>query len=933
MTRENQHALRGIIFVMSLTLTGTVWAANRNAEYAADTKTRERFLAERRAILAEVGQDRPNLIRLRKLLDAHYTNYPGAALKQVERWYWAVYERSYKNLTGAVGFNSALQAAELRKRNARYAKRGVEDRGEWTEIGPFLSNTMAGRVDVIKIDPNDDDTIWIGTPTGGPWKSTDGGDTWEPMGHTSLPTLGVSEIQIHPDDSDLVFLCTGDKNHQSYIKSNGVYKSTDGGTNWIPTGLTFDQSEVAYCRDMKMKPGEPDTMIAATSKGLYRTTDAGENWDKVLDGSMDDFVFKPDDPQVAYTCTHVYRPPNDQETTDVYKTTDSGVTWNKLSVSTTGRTQIAVTPAEPNSVWVASAYGGIKKSTNGGDSFSNLGGWPGGDYQCWYDMTLAVSQTNPSHVHAGAVQLYRSTNGGQSFSGNQGGCHVDIHEMMFVDDVLYMGCDGHASIYRNGSWNLLTKNINIRQFFRFSNSQRDGTRISAGAQDNGSGVIDNGTWDDRVGADGMETIISHANDSVIYYTMQNGSFTKSSGSITQPGAGRWITPYVMHPTDADTLWVANDRIVKTTNGMGSWQTLFDFPGDGSSCGGSAQIVRNCGNAIAVATSNPDYLYAAMEGRVWRTKNGGSSWDEVSAGLPGEYVTYIHVNPNDESLVGLSVSGYADGNKVFLSDDAGDSWTNISGSLPNLPANTLYFDDRDSQGIYVGMDAGVYYRDNTIDDWVPFFKNLPNAMILELEIFYGEPAKLRAATYGRGFWETDLFTSAVIAEFSHEGDPTVEFTNESQCIHCAIAANEWDFGDGQTSDETDPSHTYQEAGTYTVTLTVESDDNTTDTVSHDVTVESGGDSDSDSDSDGDTDGDTDSDGDGDTDSDNDADSDADGDADGDGDGDGDGDSDIDGDADTDDDDDNDASDDDGSCGCRALGRQFKVGLLDLVRQLF
>ncbi len=149
MRKPNQTIGRGFIFIVVLTLTGTLWAANRNAEYEANPKTQKQFLAERGAILAEVGRDRPNLIRLRDLLDAHYKNFPGAALKQVERSYWNAYQRSYTKLTAAIGYDSALKAAELRKRNARYEKRGVKDRSDWTEIGPYLSGTKQGRVDVI----------------------------------------------------------------------------------------------------------------------------------------------------------------------------------------------------------------------------------------------------------------------------------------------------------------------------------------------------------------------------------------------------------------------------------------------------------------------------------------------------------------------------------------------------------------------------------------------------------------------------------------------------------------------------------------------------------------------------------------------------------------------------------------------------------------
>jgi len=161
-------------------------------------------------------------------------------------------------------------------------------------------------------------------------------------------------------------------------------------------------------------------------------------------------------------------------------------------------------------------------------------------------------------------------------------------------------------------------------------------------------------------------------------------------------------------------------------------------------------------SLAVSKSNPNYIYAASSfNSVYVTSNGGSSWTQRSTGLPFLSINYIAIDGSDPKTAWIVFSGYTAGEKVYKTTDAGQNWTNVSGSLPNIPVNCVETHDGSSkQGVYIGTDIGVYYRDNTMSDWISYNQGLPPVIVNELEIHYPSQ-KIRAATYGRGMWESPL----------------------------------------------------------------------------------------------------------------------------------------------------------------------------------
>jgi hypothetical protein len=197
----------------------------------------------------------------------------------------------------------------------------------------------------------------------------------------------------------------------------------------------------------------------------------------------------------------------------------------------------------------------------------------------------------------------------------------------------------------------------------------------------------------------------------------------------------------MSPTVPSTLYAGFDNIWKTTNSAASWTKISTFA--------SGKI-----NTISISESSPTTIYCAKGSTVYKTTNDGSSWSTISAGLPALSVTYIDVSNTDPDKVWVTFSGYTDGEKVYKSTNGGTTWTNYSGTLPNIPVNCVVFRNSSSDGVYIGTDVGVYYRNSTHADWLAFSTGLPNVGVRELEIHYGVQ-KLRAGTFGRGLWESQL----------------------------------------------------------------------------------------------------------------------------------------------------------------------------------
>jgi PKD repeat protein len=325
----------------------------------------------------------------------------------------------------------------------------------------------------------------------------------------------------------------------------------------------------------------------------------------------------------------------------------------------------------------------------------------------------------------------------------------------------------------------------------------------------------------------MEAFIDRTNDNIIYVSYVYGEYLKSTNGGTSfaaittgipfgSGTQNWLCAWHQDPVAANTLYAGGRAaLYRSTNGGTSWTALGTPIGTGNV------------TDFVVCPSNNTIIYAIKRGTnaVSKSTNSGTNWTAISTGLPTSVsptsITVSNTNPN---LVFVTYSGYGATNKVYKSTNGGSSWTNISTGLPNIPVNTIvYHNNSTNKGIYIGTDVGVYYMDD-ITPWISFNIGLPNVAIRDLEIFY-PTGRLRAATYGRGTWDSDLYSSVPsppIANYSAdkivicEGQ-SVTFTNASLNLPTSYF---WSFQGGtpSTSTATNPTITYNTAGTYSVTLT-------------------------------------------------------------------------------------------------------------------
>jgi len=768
------------------------------------------------------------------------TSEKGKGWKPFKRWEWFTEQRVYPSGDRSI-INTAMGQYFDQVKNSPESPNG-----NWAFLGPTNVPTNgggAGRSNFIRFDPNNSNTVFTGSPGGGLWKSTNSGSSWTNWNTDNLPVIGCSDIAIDPTNSNVMYLATGDGD-ASDTYSIGVLKSTDGGINWNTTGLNWTVTQGRVIRKLIINPSSTSTIIAATSNGIYRTTNGGTSWTQVQTGSFYDLEFKPGTPNTVYATTDQF-----------YKSTDGGATWTQITAGVpaanlVNRLAIGVTPANANYVYILaslqsnSGFQGMYRSTDSGTNFStqsttpNILGWDnGGDSggQGWYDLSIAVSPTNANEVFTGGVNVWRSTNGGAAWTLNAhwyGGyskpyVHADIHDLIFVpgsSTTVWVGCDG--GVFRttnNGTaYTDLSNGLQIGQMYCLGTSATNANINLTGWQDNGTNRLSSGAWARVIGGDGMECIIDHSNANTMYGELYYGNIRKSTngggsfativntGGAGVHGNGNWVTPYVMHPSNAQTLLVGKGALYRTTDGGTNWTTLGAISGTGN--------IR----AIAYAPSNPNVIYVARNTTVHVSTNGGTSFTDISTGLPNITITYLTVSNTDPNKVYVTYSGYTAASKVYMSTNGGTSWTNYTTGLPNLPVNCIVYQNNTSDGVYVGTDVGVYYRNSGLGSWTSFSTNLPNVIVSELEIQYSSQ-KLRAATYGRGMWESDLYSppQQPLADFSASpvsvcAGGTVQFTDLSTN---APTSWSWTFPGGTpgSSTQQNPLITYNTPGTYNVTL--------------------------------------------------------------------------------------------------------------------
>lgn len=726
-----------------------------------------------------------------EVLDENYEKF-----KRWE-WYW---EPRVDFKTGAFPTVTAYQVYQ--KYLLTHPRSKAATANAWTSVGPTTTPggyAGLGRINCVAFSPVDTSTLYVGSASGGIWKTTDLGAHWTPVGdfNNALGVAGI--VVVNTGGTDIVYLATGDKDHYDTY-SVGVLKSTDAGATWDTTGLSWKTSQYRMIYKLLLDPNNNNTLYAATSIGLYKTTDGAATWSLINSQIFRNIVFQPGSDTWMIGSTN---------SGQVYYSKDGGYTWTEsVSESSGGRTELAVTPDSNNVVYAimsnAKNYGfqGFYKSADTGVNFTkipdtlNLLGWncTGTDSsgQGWYDLTIAADPDSASKVFIGGVNTWFTENGGTSWklsnhwsstcNGETQIVHADKHELVYqpATHALFECNDG--GIYKSNDgrhWTNIGSGLVTSQIYRIGVSAKIQGEVITGLQDNGTKWLYANNWTDVYGGDGLDCLIDYANDSVQYGELPNGSlyrtldYWQKTSSINNglPGSGAWLTPFVIDPKDHKTLYAGYDNVYKTTNQGTTWSQV-------SNLNGTATI-----RSMAIAPSNHNYIYAATQTKIYQSADGGDTWTDITGSLPVNKasITYIAVDDSNPRSVWVTFGGY-NNYGVYETRNSGDTWNDISDGLPALPIDCIIQNKlKDTTQLYAGTDVGIFVRQGD-SKWVSYMDELPNVVVDDLGIQYNNSGggKLYAGTYGRGLWSNDLFngtiTQILAADFRADStNPTVKDT--------------------------------------------------------------------------------------------------------------------------------------------------------------
>lgn len=704
--------------------------------------------------------------------------------KQFERWAYFWKDRVDEN--GA--FPNSLEGwynAGIVDENGQLIKRQTRTSSlteKWTNVGPkkvpeqndYPNYPQMGRLNTFleylhpTNEDGDEDVYLVGAPSGGIWKSTDGGETWTPK-LDQLAGIGVTDIKSSSDDFDkpgVIYVSTGDYDAVD-VNSLGVYKSTDFGETYTATKLTFSLDKEEVTSNLIVL--NDTTVIVGTKSNIKKTTDGGATWTDVVTGSstypesFGRFVRHGDN----IICTGIYG--------GVYLSTDKGDSWSVIITAGDSQNSTIATVDNSTGIFYLQDMEGNLTSYNVSTlSQTSLGKVPDYDSQSGYNQTLIVKE---GLIISGGVNgltsadngstWYRSLNGYWEDSESDGVyIHSDHHAMGDLDpegtDLAFYSCnDGGLAFIGYDSktdkkpsyTEYMSSGVLVTQMYSVAITPQNADYFLTGNQDNDgfSKEMHNGKvdWVAVLAGDGTATAIDYSNSNIRYMGSQNGGLLRTDSSFsghfqgtnavdpkTPDGAG-FVWPLKLHSTIPTTLFGGFGDVYKSTDKSETWTNL-------NSGVGQVSVIETFG----------DNIFAIGEDAVKKTTDGGSTWTALvePASVAMSSLTF---NQKDPSIVYAAIPSYVDGEKVYKSTDGGKTWTNISTGLPNIVMKTItLYQNQTDEILFLGTELGVYYKKND-ENWMRLGDtDMPNVIITDLEINYTTNT-LVVSTYGRGLWQRSL----------------------------------------------------------------------------------------------------------------------------------------------------------------------------------
>jgi hypothetical protein len=649
---------------------------------------------------------------------------------------------------------------------------------------------VSGRVNAVAFDPNTPGVWYLGAPYGGVWKTTDFGNSWNPIFDAS-----VSSIAVDPSNSNTVYVGTGDIPTVGGSPT-GLVKSDDGGQTWSQIGSAFFGNNAIS--KVIVDPLNPDSVLVGLFPGyVWRSADRGRTWHSTIEVQTWWLSIEHGATGLGGQLRYTYAV-GEGIGTELHRSIDGGTTWTKLSNTPCAqvfqqRPMIACSPVDPHSVYL---YSNTDKrvfaSSDAGLSWRDVtGDWPdGGDTTytfCFACSSVVIEGAGIQDVlYVGTYAVDRSVGANGRWTEVEGNVlgHADQHAIAvdpFDRNSLLIGNDG--GVYRAtfstvgiASVFSLNKSLEITQVYRADYSPSDPPFVLAGTQDvaTAASIGDLNIWRMVGGGDGGSCVINPVQPS-IQYLMTNfdsnqaqlqrttdawSTWTdiKYSGMTSEPRA--LTTPMTLDPNDPSKLYIATNFLYRWNEPDGRWDVRL----------GSAQLSKNGAvYSIAVAKGDSDRLYTgSSQNELYMSIDAGLSWRAIDSGLPrGAGISAISIHPADPNDILVAMLG-ADGTSGRLWHCANTlatpiQWQDVSGNgLPTpLPDGPVYAIARDpshpENSWFVGTNVGVFLTKTGGNQWSnPGPLRLPRIPVFDLKIILAAGQyTMYAATFGRGIWRARL----------------------------------------------------------------------------------------------------------------------------------------------------------------------------------
>lgn len=697
---------------------------------------------------------------------------------------------------------------------------------KFRSIGPAF---MAGRIADIAIHPEDESIWYVAVGSGGVWKTLNNGVSWTPI-FDDQSAYSTGCITIDPNNPETIWLGSGENvggRHVGY--GDGVYRSTDGGSSWQNMGL----KESEHISKIIVHPESSEIIWVAAQgplwnkggeRGLYKSEDGGKTWRKTLGDEewtgVTDLVIDPRNPDRLYAATwqrhrniaaYLGGGPN----TALYRSEDGGETWTKLEkglpTSNMGKIGLAISPQNPDVLYAAieldQREGGIYKSVNRGLSWEKQSDVVSGATGPHYYQELYASPHKEGRIYLMDVRTQISEDGGKTFRRmSEEHKHSDNHAMAFKSDPNYLlfGTDGglYESYDLGQNWRFI-RNMPITQFYKlavddaepfynvYGGTQDNNTQGGPSRTDNANG-IQNHDWKVVMFADGHQPAIEPGNPNILYTQWQQGNLARvdmASGEVVyiqpQEAEGEkherynWDAPILVSPHDPKTIYHGSYRLWKSTNRGDAWTAISgDLTRDQERIElpimGKQQSWDNPWDFYAMSTFNTitslaespvqkDLLYVGTDdGLLQISENGGGNWRKIEVSeLPDvpatAYVNDIKADLFDANTAYVALDNHKHGDftpYLYKTTDAGKSWENIGGSLPARHVVWRLVQDHEQKNLlFIGTEFGPFFSVNGGKEWHPLKGGIPTIPVRDLTIQRREN-DLVLATFGRSFYIFD-----------------------------------------------------------------------------------------------------------------------------------------------------------------------------------